>query len=263
MRGTRLVVRWVTPWPADELVHLLTPAEQARLERLRQAGDRDRFATGRALARVVVGEWLGAAARDVTLVSRCPTCGGTDHGVPSVVPAGVSVTAPRPVPWVSVTHAGAVVAVAVTDAGPVGIDTEPVTGAVFAGFDDVALAGSEARALRGGAGAGTGTRADADADADADDGLVPADARLRLWVRKEAVLKAIGRGLTTDPRDVLVSGWAEPGRVLRLPGEPDPGAWRLWEPELRPGYVTTVAVRPTGDRPVTTDVRELDGAAPA
>ncbi len=261
MPGTRLVVRWVVPRPAGELVHLLTPAEQARLDRLRHAADRDRFATGRALARVVVGEWLGIAAHDVALVSRCPTCGGTDHGVPTVLPAGLPALAPGPVqpsdgstvPRVSVSHAGAVVAVAVTDAGPVGIDTEPVTGAVFAGFDDVALAGSEVQALRADAGRGT----------EADDSSLPAEARLRLWVRKEAVLKATGRGLATDPRDVLVPGWDEPARVLRLPGEPDPGGWRLWEPELRPGYVTTVAVRAADDRTVTTDVRELGGAAPA
>jgi 4'-phosphopantetheinyl transferase len=72
--------------------------------------------------------------------------------------------------WVSLSRAGGLVAIAVSSSGPVGIDIE-------------------SRA--------TASRHPLDAGAEP---LEPA----RLWTMKEAVLKADGRGLRVDPRDLTI-----------------------------------------------------------
>jgi 4'-phosphopantetheinyl transferase len=119
--------------------------------------------------------------------------------------------------YVSLAHAGDVSVVAITDAGPVGIDVEAEGAADFAGFEDVALHRGER-------------------------GTNPAD-RTRAWVRKEALLKAYGLGLIIDPRDVgLDDGglatWDSPHRP--------PGA--VWLRDLAvPGHVVAVAVLPRAD----------------
>lgn len=83
---------------------------------------------------------------------------------------------------------GNVGVVAVCVEGRVGIDIEATGAAAFAGFDDVALHPDE--------------RCATDIE------------RTRLWVRKEAVLKAHGTGLVTDPRQLRLD---EDGRVLEGP----------------------------------------------
>ena len=99
------------------------------------------------------------------------------------------VTAPpgRPPLHVSLAHAGDRVVVAATDLGPVGVDVELDSCAEFAGFDAVSLAESERQELA------------------ALPSVHRMTGRTQMWVRKEAVLKATGDGLTVDPRRVIVS----------------------------------------------------------
>jgi len=236
-------VAWSRTVPADRLSGWLSPAELHRLDGLRDPGDRDRFATARVLARLRVGARTGADPRDVVIRSACAACGGTDHGRPAVAadPVDGDARAGRP-PQLSLAHAADVVAVAVSTAGPVGVDLEPVA-AVFDGFDGVALGAGEARRI----GASGGLDAHA--------------VRLRAWVRKESVLKATGRGLAVDPRDVDLDDAGGRPVLRRLPGEAEPDAWALWDVDGADGghpWVGAVAVRVAmagGPGPTLTVVR--------
>ncbi|ROS28049.1 4'-phosphopantetheinyl transferase [Cellulomonas sp. PhB150] len=129
-----------------------------------------------ALARRAVAHVRGVDPADVVVGRRCPTCGSTAHGAPMTTGAHVSIT-----------RGTGVVAVAVSAVGPVGIDLEQRRDELWPGFDDLALAPGEH--------------------------VATTDERLRAWVRKEAVLKASGLGLTVDPRSVVLRD----GQVVDAP----------------------------------------------
>lgn len=151
-----------------------------------------------ALAHAVTG------VEDLRLTRACPRCGADRHGRPVLRGVeGVSVSLSRPR-----TPGPALVALC-ADAG-VGVDVENTGAATFDGFDAVALHPQERCA---------------------DD-----DARTRLWVRKEALLKAHGTGLTTDPREVWLG---EDGQVVAGP------AGTLVDLGLD-GQIGAVAVTPPG-----------------
>ena len=167
---------------------LLNPVERGRAAAYVKAVDRDRFTVGCALSRLVLGGLLGIPAASVPLTRECDSCGGP-HGRPRVTGTGLHL---------SVSHSGSHVALAVTAAGPVGVDVERITP------DSVDLAGSvlaadEHRLLAGLSGA----------DRTA--------AFFQLWTRKEAALKAAGTGLRVAMTDVDVS---VPERPVTVPGHP-------------------------------------------
>jgi len=144
-----------------------------------------------ALLAALAGRLLGRPAR---IEHHCQNCGATDHGQPRVDGA-----------FVSLSRAGGLVAVAVSLAGAVGVDIETVARVSASGFDDVAFTDRELAAIRAAEN--------------------PDELRARFWTTKEAVLKARGTGLRTDPRLVDAS-------------EPMEGT-ETSAPE--PGYVLTVA----------------------
>jgi len=197
---------------------LLTDLEQARLDSLGSSGERDRFVAGHALLRLAVAGCWSLDPAAVALTFTCARCGGP-HGRPvAMTPAGC------PPVHLSLSHAGNRVLVAASPAGPVGIDVEPVAGAAFAGFDDVALDPRERVWL---------------AQVGPADG---AAGRARVWVRKESVLKATGDGLARDPRMVVVSPPLDRARVLAWPEERSPSVAHLTDLDVGPGYAACLAL---------------------
>jgi 4'-phosphopantetheinyl transferase len=186
------------------------------------AGARDarRPAADELLRRTVAAVHGGG---DVRVGRRCPRCGSTAHGAP-----WARLDDGRQVP-VSVTRTDAVLAVAVAD-HPVGIDLEPHDRALAPGFEAVALSDAERSALA----------------------PVGPDTLLRAWVLKEAVLKAAGTGLGTDPRHVrLVRGSDGALFVADAAGVAD-GRVGWWVGDLAgvPGHVGALALRlPPGPAP--------------
>ena len=112
---------WSTLAAADrDLLPLLDPRERARVESLERPADRGRSLVGAALLRVAAGAHLGAGPAEVVVDRTCREC-GRPHGAPRIVGPG------GPVPWVSVSHSGVLVAVALSRGGPVGIDVQRVS----------------------------------------------------------------------------------------------------------------------------------------
>lgn len=149
----------------------LGPCDAARLAE-EPPDRRARFLSGRAALLLAAAGFAEVDPASLAIEARCPDC-GRSHGRPTVTGA------PRPV-HVSLTHAGGR-AYAVAAAVPIGLDVEPV---------DVPEARREAVAS-----------ALLDV-APPPDGVDP----LAHWTRIEAVLKADGRGLRVDPRDVVFAG---------------------------------------------------------
>lgn len=206
--------------PDDAVLALLDETERDRLARLRRPDDRARFVTGRRLARTALGALLGVAPADVPL-----TIGPA--GRPGVGPAGRPGVDAAGGLDLSIAHAGRQVLVAVADGGRrVGVDVEggPSAPVPDAGLLGVVCTSSEQVAL-----AALG---------------VPArqDAFLALWTRKEAVLKADGRGLLVDPAslELAVGG---PPRVLAAPdGVPGPERLTVLDLCAARGYRAALAI---------------------
>jgi 4'-phosphopantetheinyl transferase len=143
---------------------LATGTERRRMASLRRAEDRRDFLAARLLARVCAARVAGAPLGRLTLVQRCPRCGAGDHGQPNV----------RELPELrlSLAHTTGYVAAA-AGWNPVGVDVEQVNRVeVDSALATLALTPTER------------LRVDATPRRDR--------AFLRLWVRKEALVK-LGR----------------------------------------------------------------------
>lgn len=144
----------------------------------------------------------------VFIEHHCPRCGADDHGPPVLVGA--------PHVHASVARAAGLNVVAFTDAGPIGVDIERDDAAGFEGFAAAAMHPDE--------------RASTTAE------------RTRLWVRKEAVLKATGQGLGVDPRRVRMSEPRQPPALIHWGAGPDPGEVWLADVPVTDGWLAAVAV---------------------
>jgi 4'-phosphopantetheinyl transferase len=146
----------------------LGPAERETARALAFAADRHRYQVAHVLLRRVLSGYTGLAPGQLAFGrERCPGCGrGT----------GRPVLRGRPGPQFSLSHSGDAVAIAVSAATAVGIDTERDTGVCVCPLTAV-MPGPDARRL--------GPLAEPDRHA----------AILRWWVRAEAVLKCRGSGI--------------------------------------------------------------------
>ena len=176
---------------------LLAAYELARVDRLRRPGDRDDHVAAHVLVRRVAAALLAdggssVAAGDLVLEQRCPGCGGDTHGRPAIV--GVDDL------HVSLSHARGWVAAAASDRS-CGIDVEPVTPVV---------------PLRGVLTPGEAAELEACAPGERN------AAFLRLWTRKEAVVKTGAAGLEDLARLDVRSAEPAPGvGLLDLSTPPD------------------------------------------
>ncbi|MFH5824517.1 4'-phosphopantetheinyl transferase family protein [Georgenia sp. AZ-5] len=103
-----------------DLLALLDATERARVESLERPADRGRSLVGAALLRVAAAAHLGMRPDQVVVDRTCTECGGT-HGAPRIIGPGA------PGPWVSVSHSGLLVVVALSPHGPVGVDVQRVS----------------------------------------------------------------------------------------------------------------------------------------
>ncbi|KAE8764965.1 4'-phosphopantetheinyl transferase family protein [Georgenia thermotolerans] len=111
-------VWWSSLVAADrDVVTLLDGTERARVESLERPADRGRSMVGAALLRVAVAAHLGVGPDEVVVDRTCTDC-GQPHGVPRIIGPG------GPGPWVSVSHSGVLVVVALSPHGPVGVDVQ-------------------------------------------------------------------------------------------------------------------------------------------
>ncbi len=163
---------------------LLTPEEQARAGAFRRDADRADFVAAHTLVRLCAARFLGVSPGSLTLVQRCPDCGGP-HGRPEV--------AGYPELCVSMTHTpGVVMAAAAWD--QVGVDAERYSGETQEVPAHV-LAPGELASIRS--------------------SRTPRLAFVRQWVRKEALIK-VGAASLSTLRAVDLS-------ALPVPGEATPG----------------------------------------
>ncbi|MFE4465998.1 4'-phosphopantetheinyl transferase family protein [Oerskovia sp. NPDC056781] len=200
---TASVTIWCAP-PAPCLpgqVAWLSADEAVKASRFRRPVDLDRFVTGRLLTRAVLGERLHQAPEDVDI--RLGAREGAAPGRPYVAQG----------PSFSIAHAESWVLVAVVDpAGP------PLPGAAASAVPEA------------GVDVGVDVESTAPARAHLADLLdaVPADERpadgwdaesfTRSWVRREAVLKAVGTGLLAPRDDLLLSRADRPAHVVHSGG---------------------------------------------
>lgn len=195
----------------DGTAERLNDGARARFESGSPA-DARRFLIGRALLVRTVAELLGVAEPRVRVAARCPDC-GLEHGRTTVDVGG------RPV-YASLSHTTGASAVAVSAEVPVGVDVERLDAERFAGIETVALSPAELSRWR----------------------RAPAPDRLRdlaeHWTMKEAVLKALGTGLTTDPATIDLPEAVPPHGVATIAGRP----FVLRRPDLGPDLVCATAL---------------------
>lgn len=161
----------------DDLVdtRLLDRVEAGRLASLQDETARRSYAAGHVLLRRALADLLGRHPSDYTFDRTCAHC-GEQHGRPILLQdRGVHL---------SLSRTPTLVAVAVTLAGPVGVDVETVASTDFDGFAQTALHPGERD------------------DVEVSHRPERLHRRATSWARKEAALKALGVGLRTDPASV-------------------------------------------------------------
>jgi 4'-phosphopantetheinyl transferase len=191
----------------------LAPDELRRARAFRRDEDRRRFTAGRALVRLVVGQELDVPPGNVVLEAG-------PNGKPMTASAGEAL------PHFNLSHAGAIVVVAVDRFAPVGVDVETVrrrpTAAAIAERVCDATELDELRRL----------------------GPTEADALFaRCWTRKEAVAKGGGEGVSAPFTRISVplgEGAADEPAFLGTVALPD--MWSLWDLPVPVGYVAALAV---------------------
>jgi 4'-phosphopantetheinyl transferase len=204
--GVPVTVR-TFPTVVDGDLALLDEAERAAAARFVRTADRLRYVGAHVALRLVLAEETGLAAGSLAFRrAPCPGCGGP-HGRPELVQGG---------PAFSLTHAGEYAMVATTSVPgrAVGVDLEQ-------SHDDPRLVDDLAVSLH----------ASEREELDLLDAAERPAAVVRCWVRKEAVLKALGTGIAAGVDTTCVGTGVRPVRA---------GVADVAAPE---GYVAAVAVR--------------------
>lgn len=135
------------------------------MRRFAQQADQHRFSVAWAMTRRVLGDLLATDPRRLAFDRTCLLCGHAGHGKPRLTGATLEF---------SITHARDRVLLAVTQGIPVGVDVEPADAPVAEVADSIRHPSEN---------------------------NVEGSELLRLWVRKEAILKATGHGLVRPMSD--------------------------------------------------------------
>jgi 4'-phosphopantetheinyl transferase len=212
--------------PADAA--LLDAPERARLARLRSPQQARRYAARRSALRIVLGAALEIPPQDVPL---------------ELGPQGKPRVAGERSLSFNLSHRGDTAVVALAHGSAVGVDVES------------ARAHTSPQRL-----AERFFHADEAATIAALPAELATDAFLRCWTAKEAVLKALGSGLSGPLNEVMIApDPREPLRLLRAPAPLAPEDWTLHELCLARGRLRlTLAVAAAGAR--IAGVRELRAA---
>ena len=234
----RCQVWWARPAvETPRLLVLLDDIERQRHDAYRQTVDRARYLTRRVVAKAALGTALGIEPGAVKLDSTCPDCGRT-HGKPHLVPSPGHT---GPLPELSISHSGNLVAVAVTAGLPVGIDVEQERDVEVDGLVRMTLSAAEQ----------TSWAAVPAPDRDA--------AFFTYWSRKEAILKATGRGLSIAMTKVTVTPWDQAPRVLdSQASEVDTERMHLAQLDAGSGYRACVAVIADAPAELVVTVHDAD-----
>jgi 4'-phosphopantetheinyl transferase len=236
----RCQVWWARPAAeTPRLLGLLDGLERERFAAYRRTEDQVRFLTARVVGKALLARRLGVEPGAVALDSTCSNCGRT-HGKPRVIrPDGHP--ADRPLPEMSISHSGDLIAVAVTDGLPVGVDVEQERDVQVHDLLRMTLSPAEQPAF-------------AEVPAAEQDA-----AFFTYWSRKEALLKATGRGLAIPMTKVTLTPWDQPPRIVGSDTtEVDPKALRMAALDAGSGYRAAVAVLAGPDFPEHDWVSEHD-----
>jgi len=199
----------------QRLRHILSPDELARADRFYFANHRDHFIAGRGLLRVLLAGYRKCRPEELTFVCN-------EHGKPALVA--------EPSLRFNLSHSHGLAVCAVTHGREVGIDVERVRGAVAT--DDIAQRHFSPREL-------AAYRAFPQEER--------AAAFFRCWTRKEAYLKATGRGLSVSLASFDVS--LTPGDATLLDVRDDPRArdrWTMRNVDVPSGYLAALVVAGAG-----------------
>lgn len=203
----------------DELADRLPLDEQAQARRYVRAEDQGRYILGRTLIRRICAEWTGGEPAGIALRR-------TATGRPYLVGDGAT-----PMLNFNIAHSGDCVLIVWSAQCAVGVDVEEIarsTGVSWKALAQTAFSHDERLIMEAAAG--------------------PAEAYTfyRIWVRKEAVLKAEGLGLSGDLRSFSVvnthAGETEWPECVVYP--PTGLTWSLHEIGSIAGYAACIAAPP-------------------
>ena len=201
-------------WSQDASPHLegmLDNTEKTRYLAYRAVEDRQRFLTGCVLSKLVVAHYLGCEASEIRFSRRCPRC-GKPHGKPEIKGSPIRF---------SLSHSGDIVGIAATINTNIGLDVEHL--GYNLDFDSIAslMLSSNELTMK--------------------DEYTTIEDFLVVWTRKEAITKAIGLGFQIPPTAVEVSWSTENPRLLAWPLDTPPETVSLFDVDVVPGYVSSLA----------------------
>lgn len=200
--------------PSDRLARctqILDGSERERADRFLRPADRARFIVSHAALRLVLAGALGRAPSSIRMTADASGKPRLDGQAEGAIAFNLS-------------HSGSRALIGLADTTAIGVDIEvlrPIPDALR--IARAHFAADEAAAL---------------AELQSD---VRAAAFFGLWTRKEAVVKALGTGLSLPLDRFSVSVPPVPPRMLR--GQ---GPWTLSTIEAGPGYAATVAMPAVG-----------------
>jgi 4'-phosphopantetheinyl transferase len=212
----RCDVWWARPTEeTPTLYDLLDEVERGRYAGYRREADKLRFLTGRALIRTAAAQAMDIAPGDVTLDSSCFDC-GKPHGKPRVVDSTLEV---------SISHSGDWIALAMTEALPVGIDVEEIRPVEVDDLAGICFSPTELTVFK----------------------AVPETERrgafFTYWSRKEAVLKATGKGMSVPMSKLTLTAHDVAPRVVATEAsEVDVTRTRMADLDRGPAYRACVAL---------------------